>query len=299
VKNDVPLVSVVIIAYNEEKHISAAIESVLNQTYENIEVIVVNDGSTDSTLATASQYEPRIKLITQKNSGGCSSPRNTGLNCASGQYVAFLDADDILVPEKIHMQIELFLEFKSIGMVIGNYENFRGDEKYQNHFSTCPELLSKFHNSEGKCILFNKGEAAALLISENFSIAGSPLYSRDALLELGGFDESLLACEDFNLIYRMAQRYEVIVDNRVVFHRRLHASNMSSNQLKMLRFYCLSRLGLADQETDFHRKSLLRKRVSAYFKNYVREIIRVRALAQVRPAALIFLRYCIGGFSRC
>jgi glycosyltransferase involved in cell wall biosynthesis len=298
VKNIAPLVSIVVIAYNEEKHISAAIESALNQTYENIEVIVVNDGSTDNTLAMASQYEPRIKLITQKNSGGCSSPRNTGLKLASGRYVAFLDADDILVPERIQIQVDLFSEYKSICMVIGNYKNFRGTEQYNDHFSTCPELLLKLQNSGRGCILFDKGEAATLLISENFSSAISPLYLRNILLELGGFDEKLLACEDFHLNYRIAQRYEVMVDNRIVFHRRLHSSNMSSNQLKMLRFYCLSRLGLANQETDLHRKSLLRKRVTAYLKSYVREIIRTKSALQVKYAALIFFKNFISCFYR-
>lgn len=294
-KIEMPLVSVIIIAYNEERYLSAAIESVLNQTYEHIEIIVVNDGSIDNTLKVASRYEPRIKLITQKNSGGCSSPRNTGLKYASGQYVAFLDADDILVPDKLIIQVDLFLANEAIAMVIGNYQNFRDDEKYNDHFYTCPELLSRFNSQEHSCILFNNGEAAEFLINENFSIAGSPLYVRDTLLELGGFDESLLACEDFHLIYRIAQRYRVAVDKRVIFYRRLHQSNMSSNQLKMLRFYCLSRLSLASQDADPHRRFLLRQRAYAYCKNYVKAAIKKRSASHGRFAISILLKYAIQG----
>jgi len=285
-----PLVSVVIIAYNEERYLSDAIESVLNQTYPSIEVIVVDDGSKDNTLTIARRYEPSIKVISQKNSGGCSSPRNTGARAARGKYIAFLDADDIIIPEKIALQVQAFKQNPTIGMVIGNYQNFTGAEKYADHFSTCPVLLSQLNQSKGSALFFAKGGAASLLIEENFSIAGSPLYVKEAFLVLGGFDETLFSCEDFHLVYRFATDYDVLVDSTVIFFRRLHGANMSSNQLKMLRYYCQSRYDLACRETDSYRKEKLLERVKGYAKSYFKAAVRNRRVANAFAAALFYVR---------
>ena len=98
------LVSIVIPCYNSEVYVSESIESAINQTYKNCEVIVVNDGSTDSSLQIINSYRDRIKIIDQANQGGCSA-RNRGLDFACGEFVQFLDADDILSPECIEKKL--------------------------------------------------------------------------------------------------------------------------------------------------------------------------------------------------
>lgn len=99
-----PLVSIIIPVYNGEKYLAAAIESALAQDWERKEIIVVNDGSTDRSLAIIESYRPQLTLINQKNSGACNA-RNAGLKAAAGDYIQYLDQDDLLHPKKISLQV--------------------------------------------------------------------------------------------------------------------------------------------------------------------------------------------------
>jgi glycosyltransferase involved in cell wall biosynthesis len=105
-----PLVSVIIPLYNSDRYISEVLQSVTNQTYSDIEVLVIDDGSTDKSLATAKEFEGgRIKIFSQSNKGA-SAARNYGLREAKGEYIQFLDADDLLSPNKIEEQIKLLIQ---------------------------------------------------------------------------------------------------------------------------------------------------------------------------------------------
>lgn len=101
------LISVIVNAYNEEKHIKKCIDSIINQNYKNIEIIVVNDGSTDNTLNILNSYnEPRLKIISHENKG-LSLSRNDGIDNAKGKYIYFLDADDF-IEARIHIKYFCF-----------------------------------------------------------------------------------------------------------------------------------------------------------------------------------------------
>src|SRR5437868_2002167 len=100
-----PLVSVVIPTYNSASFLSQSIESVLQQTYDNFEVIVIDDGSTDNTEAVLSDYKDAIHYI-KKNNGGPSGARNLGIAEAKGEFIAFQDSDDLWLPEKLQLQME-------------------------------------------------------------------------------------------------------------------------------------------------------------------------------------------------
>lgn len=116
-----PLVSIIIPAYNSAKYLSEAVNSALNQTYTNIEVIVVNDGSTDDTLQVAESLKgEKLRVFSQKNKGA-SAARNRGLKEASGEYIQFLDADDLISAEKIEKQLELL-------------------QRHKNHLCICPTV---------------------------------------------------------------------------------------------------------------------------------------------------------------
>ena len=119
-----PLVSILIPAYNAEKTISATIESAINQTWQNQEIIVVDDGSIDHTLAIAKNFESSIiKVISQKNSGA-SAARNCALNLAQGDFIQYLDADDLLAPDKIERQLNLLLSESCDCLVAGEWARF-------------------------------------------------------------------------------------------------------------------------------------------------------------------------------
>src|SRR5437763_14589481 len=105
-----PTVSVIIPAFNAELYIGAAIQSVISQSFQDWDLIVVNDGSTDATPTIVSDFarrDPRIRLINQQN-GKLAKARNSGIAAASGEFIAFLDADDVWVPDKLEKQVNAF-----------------------------------------------------------------------------------------------------------------------------------------------------------------------------------------------
>src|SRR3712207_3515162 len=99
---DAPLVSVIIPCYNQAHYLGETIESVLNQTHQNLEIVVVDDGSTDNTAEVASSY-PQVKLLQQENQGRPAVGRNNGFRASSGEYIVFLDSDDRLVPDALEV----------------------------------------------------------------------------------------------------------------------------------------------------------------------------------------------------
>lgn len=116
------MVSVIIPAYNAENTIVQTLTSVFTQTYAQIEIIVVNDGSTDETASILANYKNKIKIITTVNKG-VSHARNLGLSYANGKYIQFLDADDLLLPEKLDLQVKR-LEENNADIAYGNWERF-------------------------------------------------------------------------------------------------------------------------------------------------------------------------------
>lgn len=132
------LISCIVPAYNGERYISEALDSVLVQTYLPIEIIVADDGSTDETAAIAAGYGERVRLVSQPTAGPAAT-RNLGLNAAAGEFVAFLDADDLWRPEKLERQMKRFTELPELEISITHVELFWTDELsgekeyYKNH----------------------------------------------------------------------------------------------------------------------------------------------------------------------
>ncbi len=121
-----PKVSVVIPAYNSEDHIAETLISVFAQTYKNYEVLVVDDGSRDETLRAARSFEPQIKVLT-KNNGGPASARNLAINNSQGDYIAFLDSDDLWVEDKLEQQAVFLDNNRNVGLVYGEALMFAGN----------------------------------------------------------------------------------------------------------------------------------------------------------------------------
>jgi glycosyltransferase involved in cell wall biosynthesis len=122
---DRPLISVVLPTYNREKYIKRAMDSVLRQTYENVELIIVDDKSTDNTIAVASAYrDERVKLIRHRENLGCSAARNTGIDAARGEYIAFQDSDDVWLPHKLEKQLRLLRSSPCSKFCFGSFIRF-------------------------------------------------------------------------------------------------------------------------------------------------------------------------------
>ncbi len=212
-----PKVSVIIPAYNSENTIKHTIQSVLNQTFADLELIVINDGSQDSTLEVVTQIkDSRVKVFSYSNAGGNVS-RNRGLHRAVGEFVSFLDADDLWTPDKLQSQLKALRENVTAKVAYSwtDYIDTNG------HF-----ILS------GKRINVNGNVYERLLLNNFLENGSNPLICRKSLITLGGFDESLNAAQDWDMWLRLASKFNFICVPSVQILYRISANSVSSNLVR-------------------------------------------------------------------
>ncbi len=187
---DNPLVSVILPTYNRGYIIERAIKSVLNQTYKNLELIIVDDGSTDNTEEIVKSIEDkRIIFLKHKKNKGASSARNTGIKNSKGEYISFIDSDDVWFPLKLEKQINIFRKISDeYGVVFSSFFYIRYDGQ---------KLILPGHFSEKK--LKN--------IMERFNIVNlsSSLIKKEYILESGLFDERFPRLQDWEFFFRLTK----------------------------------------------------------------------------------------------
>jgi glycosyltransferase involved in cell wall biosynthesis len=219
-------ISVVIPAYNAGRYLARAIDSVLAQTRPAAEIVVVDDGSTDDTVHVAQRYAGQIKFIRQDNAGA-SVARNTGIEAATGEWVAFLDADDEWLPEKLGLQAEHLARNPDLVWTTGNYlccvctkdyraphlspavarERLGGKEYSEDYFAALPRGLDGW--------------------------TGTMLIRRDVLLEAGLFRPGQLRCNDYDMWWRIAYRHPKIgyvAEPLAVYHLDVEGSIIRTHQ---------------------------------------------------------------------
>jgi glycosyltransferase involved in cell wall biosynthesis len=226
-----PLVSVIIPLYNCEPHIVPALRSALAQTYPHLEVIVVDDGSTDGSIEiveTIASQDARVTLYRQTR-GGASAARNHAIRMSHGRYIAPLDADDVWDERKIEKQVEL-IERSSEKVALVYCWTQRIDE----HGRTLRGKIIKC-TARGSCL-------EEVVLSNPVGHASGALIRRDALAAIGGFCESILTqdkggCEDHKLYLQIAERYELDFVPEVLVGYRRNPAGVSRNTERMLRAY--------------------------------------------------------------
>jgi len=226
-----PLVSVIIPAYNHEKYIIDCLKSVIKQTYSNIEIIVINDGSTDSTEKVIKEFinnnDIDINFISKKNEGICKT-LNKGLNLAKGKYISFLASDDMFAPQMIEKEVEFMENNKSIGLVYTDayFINFN---KITNKKYTDYKPIIK------KC--FKKGiqnkDIYEVLLTGDIIIALSTLIKKECFKVLGPFRETLKFTE-YDMWFRITKEYPVGFINEPLGYYRIHDMNVSNTNSKKL-----------------------------------------------------------------
>ena len=215
-----PLVSVVIPAYNAEAYVKETIESALAQTYGPLEIVVVNDGSTDRTADILKMFGDQITVITQKNQG-LSAARNAGIKIAKGEYLAFLDADDIYFPERIEKQIAFMLIHPEFKISYCNMFHF---------YDGKPERLYRHQAA------FPSGDVFENLLYEFFGQWNTMLVSKTVFDRVGLFDDSSRFSEDWDMNLRIARAgYRFGFLDEPLFKMRITGSGLSNmdNQWKM------------------------------------------------------------------
>lgn len=211
------LVSIVITCYNHGKFLANAIESVLRQSHRNIQTIVVDDGSTDDTKEVALGFSG-VTYVHQSNAG-LSAARNKGLSLCLGEFVVFLDADDWLLMDAIKNNLDLISQRPEWAFVSG------GHDKVDLHGNVLTDSQPVFPQSDHYCHLLN---------GNYIGMHASVMYRR-SIVSSFQFDESLRACEDYDLYLRIARSHSVGSHACKVAVYRKHGANMSNNIPLMLR----------------------------------------------------------------
>ncbi|MGA8940373.1 MAG: glycosyltransferase [Acidobacteriaceae bacterium] len=210
-----PKVSVIIPTYNCAHYLEQAIESVMNQTYRDLEIIVMDDGSTDNTAQVVRKYETKIRYLHQENCG-LPAARNHAIMASSGDLIALLDADDWWEPAKLAEQVPLLREDPELCLTYSDLEVVFDDGSINPSFLSTRPLASS-------------GYVFDQLLSSSFILPSTVLLRRSSLEQVGMFDESMRSHEDIDLWLRMCQRWKVALVRKPLTHRRQGSANMTSD----------------------------------------------------------------------
>jgi len=216
-----PTVSVIIPTYNRAELLERAIKSVLNQTYEELELLVVDDGSSDNTESLVARFcDQRIKYIKHADNIGAPATRNTGIKRSKGKYIAFLDSDDEWLPRKLEKQINIFseTEFSDIGLVY-----------------TGAHLFSKPEDDPiNTQIPSHQGDIFMTLLKKGNVICGggsAAMIKRECFDQVGLFNEDLLSGQDMEMWLRICEHYSVDFVKKIMVHVYFHATRRISHRV--------------------------------------------------------------------
>lgn len=223
-----PLVSILIPVYNAEKYVAETIESAINQTYKNIEIIIVDDGSTDKSWEIIESYREKypniIKTYKQVNKGACAA-RNKAFELSCGQYIQYLDADDLLAPDKIENQIKYFDGSGEDNFIVnGRWRHFFGDLFENIPWGPDKEIQMDLLPDEW-------------IIKDKMAVSNAWLFPRNLIIKSGGWAESLAINQDGEFIWRILKDVKIVkyTPEAKVFYRKSNPNSVSSNLRKNLR----------------------------------------------------------------
>ena len=241
-------VSVIIHTYNNERFMAETVESVLNQTYKDYEIIVVDDGSVDGTRDALMPYMQKIRYHYKEN-GGIASAKNAGIGLSQAEFVAFLDHDDLWAPDKLQLQMEHFNENPQIGLVYAKYTSFRDGKKLR----TKPE----------------KGYSGWIfkeLIAKSFIQTSTVVVKRECLDAVGPYDETFSLGDEYDMFLRIARKFQCGFVDKGLTRYRVHDTNASNNDF----LFDNENLGVYKKiynsftNLDGVEKKILRKRIARY-----------------------------------
>jgi glycosyltransferase involved in cell wall biosynthesis len=212
-------ISVIIPTYNASKYVTKAIDSVLVQDYINLEIIIIDDGSTDNTQKVLDNYKDKIRYVYQDN-GGAAKARNTGIKLANGDYIAFLDADDLWLPDKLGKQMNFFNHYPQYSMVFTDMSHSVDDE-----------IVYKSYLKERRYKYVSNGSIYENLLRECFIFTPTVMIKRKCFEKVGIFKEYLKISEDLDLWLRIADKYLIGFLDEPLVIRRKHETNLTGNRL--------------------------------------------------------------------
>lgn len=223
-----PLVSIIVPCYNQAQYLDEALQSVLDQTYNKWECVIVNDGSLDNTPEVAKMWTEKDArfIYLFKENGGLSSARNAGLKIAKGEFIQLLDSDDLLEPEKIRVQVEALVCDPEIDISVSGY-------RYFDDLTKELKIIGR-NNLFPEVVLYkNDRDVKEVLNIKNPMVISAPIYRKGVFEKVGVFDEELVSLEDWEFHTRCAlhgmkfQHINVSLYARTLI--RLHTKSMMGN----------------------------------------------------------------------
>jgi glycosyltransferase involved in cell wall biosynthesis len=246
-----PRVTVSMAVYNGATYLNAAIESILNQTFDDLELLIVNDGSTDATKSIVNSYsDSRIRLIDNDCNRGIAYSRNRGWKEANGDFVAVLDCDDIAVKYRIESQYAHLIENPALAMTGGHAEVINSNGQPTGDYYIMPT---------------HPGEVSIELLFRNVFVNSTVMFRKEAIERVGGYWDSDFV-EDYELAFRINEHHPVDNIDRVLVQYRLHEHNISSEKEALMR------------EGEEH------------MVKYMHQILKIPYDAQLQTAHLSFIR---------
>lgn len=207
-------VSVVIPTYNAARFVTEAIKSVLAQTFKDYEILVIDDGSTDDTREVLAKYRSPVQYL-YKSNGGVSSARNYGIENARGKYIAFLDADDLWMPEKLERQVAVLESNENVGVC------YAATQKVDENLEIIGYIEAKFYDDYSEALLLNLNIVAGS--------CSSAIVRRDIAQQTDGFDTQFSTCADWEYWLRLSLLTQFSPLNEYLVKYRVIGGSMSSN----------------------------------------------------------------------
>jgi glycosyltransferase involved in cell wall biosynthesis len=276
-----PRVSIVIPTYQHSDFILRTLSSVFEQSLGDYEIIVVNDGSKDDTSALLAPLVDagRITYIEQENQGQ-SYARNAGLSRARGEYIAFLDDDDIWPPDKLASQVAFLDANPSAGMVGGTFRVIDENGAFGRAGPYYPTITFE-----------------SLFAANPFHSPGQTLIRSSVLKEVGGLNSTILGgADDWDLWFRIAKQSTIVMRDEIALYYRLHAQNASKQTARLLRS-CCETIELHLRSLDKHRRHALRRNSQRTIYNGLGSHLVSAARAEVRRGRLISAMRTLRGVS--
>jgi glycosyltransferase involved in cell wall biosynthesis len=263
------LITIIIPCFNYGKFLPFTLDSIIQQTYPNWECIIVNDGSTDNTEAVAQEYtirDNRIKYVFQVNSG-LSAARNTGIKESKGEYLQFIDADDLIEPKKLEEQINFFKEKPSYDIIYGSVRYFRTQFPAERLYS-----MNRINKKWMPNVSGNGFKVLKFLFERNIMAANCPLVKKSVFEIVGLFNENLKYLEDWEFWIRCAinnLNFYYLDKPGTLALVRIHSKSMSNNIWDMRSIELEIKKDLTDKIQDLELNKILNKEIINVKKSLV------------------------------
>lgn len=281
------LVSIIIPTYNCERYISQTIDSVLAQDYNAIELLIIDDGSTDNTKKIVLDYGDRLRLISRKNSGVCVA-RNMGLAEAKGQFICWMDHDDYWYPDKISQQVKAFNRHDDVGVVYSNFTRWNSNSA--GIFPTPDSYIKK--SFIDKFDPEHSGWIYHLFLLDCYMLTSTAMFRRDVFEKCGAFDESLPYGEDWDLWLRISREYPFLKLNQSTTLYRQHQGQGSRmvrgvDYRTMILSDARDKWGLYSRDGRHLSEWQFRRQLANYHASFALNLLKAN---QKKRAIMSFLR---------